>query len=199
MRAQRPVHRRNVSLKAEQTELGPLSGDRIPEEWPGIAGLCRCRQQPEIAGQGLPAPGEAREISAVLPTASGHLLIGTSKRGVLMYDGKRLTVFHPELDRMHVTALAGSDVDLWVGTIDRGIVHFHGGRAEVIGEQQGMPDREVLSIAISGDTTFVGTATGVAGVTTRTASPPVPAGSSSGRRSAYGATWRANTSVSCVV
>lgn len=110
----------------------------------------------------LPASTEAREINAVLPTPSGHLLIGTNKRGVLKYDGKRLTLFHPALDRLHVTAMAGTDSDLWVGTIDRGVVHFHGGEAEWFGDAQGMPDRQVMTIAVSGDTTFVGTATGIA-------------------------------------
>jgi len=110
----------------------------------------------------LPANPEAREINAILPTASGHLLIGTSKRGVLLYDGKRLTVFHTTLDRLHVTALAGADSDLWAGTLNRGVFHFHGGETENFTETQGLPDPQVLSLAVSGGTTFVGTATGVA-------------------------------------
>ncbi len=70
----------------------------------------------------------ARAITAILPTASGHLLMGTKKRGVLVYDGKRISALHPTLERYYVTALAGSESDLWVGTLDRGVLHFHAGQ-----------------------------------------------------------------------
>ena len=110
----------------------------------------------------LPSNPEVRSITSILPTASGHLLFGTGKRGVLVYDGKRIEVLHPLLDSFYVTTLAGSESDLWVGTLDRGVLHFHSGAVEKLSEQQGLPDRQVLSLAISGDTTYVGTATGVA-------------------------------------
>jgi len=110
----------------------------------------------------LPANPDARAVTAILPTASGHLLIGTKKRGVLFYDGKQITLLHPVLDSLYVTALAGSDSDLWVGTIDRGVLHFHGGEVESFAEAGGLPDRQVQSLAISEDTVFVGTPTGVA-------------------------------------
>src|ERR1039457_1754755 len=60
----------------------------------------------------LPASADARTITAILPVASGHLLIGTRKRGVLVYDGKQITVLHPTLDAISVTALAGNESDL---------------------------------------------------------------------------------------
>ena len=110
----------------------------------------------------LPKSADARDINAILPTASGHLLIGTSKRGVLVYDGKRLTIFHPALDRVHATALAGSDSDLWIGTLGHGVLHFHAGETDSFSEAQGLPDPQVLSLAVTGDTAYVGTATGVA-------------------------------------
>jgi ligand-binding sensor domain-containing protein len=110
----------------------------------------------------LPAAAEARQMNAILATASGHLLLGTSKRGVLVYDGKQLVEFHPTLDKLHVTALAGSDSDLWVGTIDRGVMHFHAGQTDSFSEGEGMPDPQVLSLAVAGDKAYVGTATGVA-------------------------------------
>src|SRR5271157_3767481 len=34
----------------------------------------------------LPRDSDARTITSILPTASGHLLMGTKKRGVLLYD-----------------------------------------------------------------------------------------------------------------
>jgi ligand-binding sensor domain-containing protein len=110
----------------------------------------------------LPENADARAITAILPAPSGHLLIGTKKRGVLIYDGKQITVLHSTLDNVYVTALAGSESDLWVGTLNRGVLHFHAGETETFGEGQGLPDPQVLSLAVSGETTYVGTATGVA-------------------------------------
>jgi ligand-binding sensor domain-containing protein len=110
----------------------------------------------------LPVSADARTITCILPVASGHLLIGTKKRGVLVYDGKQITVLHPMLDALYVTALAGSESDLWVGTLNRGVQHFHAGETDSFAEAQGLPDPQVQSLAISGDTTYAGTATGVA-------------------------------------
>ncbi|HEX3353450.1 MAG TPA: two-component regulator propeller domain-containing protein [Terriglobales bacterium] len=110
----------------------------------------------------LPRDADARAITSVLPAASGHLLIGTKKRGVLLYDGVKMTALHPSLSRLYVTTLAGSESDLWVGTLDRGVLHWHGGEAEVFAEEQGLPDPQVQSIAITGDRAYVGTVLGVA-------------------------------------
>ncbi len=110
----------------------------------------------------LPSNGDARAITAILPAPSGHLLFGTKKRGVLVYDGKKITVLHPTLDAVYVTFLAGNESDLWVGTLNNGVLHFHAGATESFSEAQGLPDRQVQSLAISGDTTYAGTATGVA-------------------------------------
>ncbi|MGA2903199.1 MAG: hypothetical protein ABSD98_05190 [Candidatus Korobacteraceae bacterium] len=110
----------------------------------------------------LPATPEARAITAILPVASGHLLFGTKKRGVLIYDGKQISVLHPTLDSLYVTALAGNESDLWIGTLNRGVLHFHAGQTDAFSESEGLPDPQIQSLAISGETTYVGTATGVA-------------------------------------
>jgi hypothetical protein len=110
----------------------------------------------------LPGNADARAITAILPVASGHLLIGTKKLGVLVYDGKQITALHPTLDALYVTALAGNESDLWVATLNRGVLHFHAGETENFAEAQGLPDPQVLSLTISGDTTYAGMATGVA-------------------------------------
>lgn len=109
-----------------------------------------------------PADAEAREITAILPLASGRLLLGTEKRGVLVYDGKRITELHATLGNVHVTELAGNESDLWVGTLDRGVLHWQAGQTEAIGEAQGLPDAQVLSLAVEGERAFVGTPVGVA-------------------------------------
>jgi ligand-binding sensor domain-containing protein len=110
----------------------------------------------------IPAGADVRAMTAILPSSSGHLLFGTKKRGVMVFDGKRITVLHPSLDAVYVTALAGDETDLWVGTLNRGVFHFHAGATESFSETQGLPDPQVQSLAIFGDTTYVGTATGVA-------------------------------------
>jgi ligand-binding sensor domain-containing protein len=109
-----------------------------------------------------PADAEAREITAILPLASGRLLIGTEKRGVLVYDGKQITALHATLANVHVTELAGSESDLWVGTLDRGVLHWQAGQTEAFSEAQGLPDAQVLSLSVDGERTFVGTPVGVA-------------------------------------
>ena len=110
----------------------------------------------------LPDQPEVRSVTAILPVTSGHLLFGTRKRGVLIYDGKKMSVFHPLLAGIYVTALAGSESDFWVGTLDRGVLHFHAGEVETFAAGQGLPDPQVQSLAISGTTSYVGTANGVA-------------------------------------
>src|SRR5207249_1337868 len=62
----------------------------------------------------------------------------------------------------YVQALAGSDVDLWVGTLDGGVRHWHAGTTDVFAEEQGLPDRQVQAITLAGDKAYVGTPLGVA-------------------------------------
>jgi ligand-binding sensor domain-containing protein len=110
----------------------------------------------------LPTGPEARAVTCILPVPSGHLLIGTKKRGVLVYDGKQITTLHPTLGALYVSALAGNESNLWVGTLNRGVLHLHAGQTDSFAEAAGLPDPQVQSLAISGETTYVGTATGVA-------------------------------------
>ena len=109
-----------------------------------------------------PNETEARAITAILPAGAGHLLIGTKRRGVLLFDGQQVAPLHASLAGLYVTTLAGDEADLWVGTLDRGVLHWHAGTIEAFSEDQGMPDRQVQSLAIRGDRVFVGTASGVA-------------------------------------
>ena len=109
-----------------------------------------------------PADADARLVTSLLPLSSGELLIGTRKRGVLVYDGHSLQPFHPTLSALHVTELAGSEADLWIGTQDQGVVHWQAGRAETFTEAQGLPDAQVFSIALANDKAYIGTAVGIA-------------------------------------
>jgi ligand-binding sensor domain-containing protein len=134
----------------------------------------------------LPAQEPYRHLTAVLPLASGRVLLGTAKDGVLVYDGKSIASFHPAFTHLHITTLAGNESNLWVGTVNRGTWHWRDGgieqftanevaQAVTAPEQKGaagpvtagvgravLPDPDVLSIVISGTDTFVGTPMGVA-------------------------------------
>lgn len=109
-----------------------------------------------------PVNPETLSLTAILPGSSGRLLIGTKQRGVLVYDGKTIHQLHPTLDHFYVRALAGTETDLWVGTQDQGVKHWHAGTTETFGEEQGLPDRQVQAITQSGEKTYVGTPAGVA-------------------------------------
>jgi ligand-binding sensor domain-containing protein len=109
-----------------------------------------------------PADREVRSITAILPLPGGPVLFGTKKRGVLLYDGKEIRALHATLSNQYVQTLAGNAVDLWVGTLNSGVLHWHSGTSEIFSEEQGLPDRQVQAIALSGDKTYVGTPLGVA-------------------------------------
>lgn len=140
---------------------GVLSGARQPELLISTVGEGVLAFDGRKFRQIRPSDASARAITAVLPAASGHLLLGTRKRGVMVYDGKRLTSLHRTLGNVSVTDLAGSESDLWVGTLDSGVLHWHGGQTEQFREAQGLPDAQVQSLALSGDDAYVGTALGV--------------------------------------
>jgi hypothetical protein len=70
-----------------------------------------------------PEAAEARVVTAILPMGSGGLLIGTAKRGVLEFDGRSLNQFHPTTANLYITALAGTESDVWIGTPNQGVLH----------------------------------------------------------------------------
>jgi ligand-binding sensor domain-containing protein len=110
----------------------------------------------------LPEANPLRQLTAVLPLPTGRILLGTEKSGVLVYDGTHLTPFHAQLTKLQITALAGDDSSLWAGTLNEGVIHWHAGQADHFAEAEGLPDARVLSLAMDGDRTFVGTPMGVA-------------------------------------
>jgi ligand-binding sensor domain-containing protein len=103
----------------------------------------------------------ARHLTSVLPVSSGRILLGTEKRGVLSWDGQTLSALHPSLAGLPVTVLAGTEADLWIGTIDQGLLHWRAGQLNRFGEKEGMPDSRILSLAVADGQVFAGTALGV--------------------------------------
>lgn len=109
--------------------VGVLTGARRPEvliatEGAGVLAFDGAGFR-EIAGK----TRELRTVTALLPLASGRLLIGTEKLGVLIFDGKTLKPLHPTLNNIYVTALAGDESGLWVGTLNDGLLIWRGSRA----------------------------------------------------------------------
>ncbi len=108
-----------------------------------------------------PRSSAARDVTAVLPLASGDLLIGTRQLGLLLFNGKTLTVFHPTLANLNITALAGDEGDFWVGTRNRGVFHWHAGQIEGFDASSGLPDPQVEAIALAPGKVYVATPVGV--------------------------------------
>ena len=108
-----------------------------------------------------PADRVAGTVRALLPVASGALLWGTD-RGVFRHDGKALQVAHPALERVAVTALAGREEDLYIGTRDAGLWRLHAGQLDRFGEAEGLPDPHVQAVAVAGDLAVAGTPAGAA-------------------------------------
>jgi ligand-binding sensor domain-containing protein len=128
-----------------------------PELWIGTAGEGMLSFDGVRFRHVRPADGRFRDVTSVLGLKVGRVLFGTKKAGVLAFDGKALAVLHESVGGMHVTALAGDETDLWIGTIDRGLLHWRAGQVTFV---EGLPDRHVLSIARDGDVIYAGTRLG---------------------------------------
>ena len=120
----------------------------------------------------LPEDAGARDVTALLPLPSGELLIGTRRRGLLIYRGQTgsdaLESFHPRLASLAITALAADATGFWAGTQDQGVLHWHAGQIDSFEAASGdavssavLPDEHVDAIAVHGNRVFVGTPMGV--------------------------------------
>jgi ligand-binding sensor domain-containing protein len=108
-----------------------------------------------------PMSPAARDITALLPLASGDLLIGTRQLGLLLFDGKTLAVFNPAFANMNITALAGDEGDFWVGTRNRGVFHWHAGQIDSFDGSSEVPDPQIEAIALAKGKAYIGTPVGV--------------------------------------
>jgi len=161
------IYRTGIDLPAAplgQMAVGMLADARQPELLIATFGAGIVCFDDHQFRQIIGSNADVRVITSLLPLGSGRLLIGTAKMGLLIYDGKTLKRFHPTTDNVYVTALAGSEAELWVGTLNDGLLWWHGGQTDRIGEEQGLPDRRVEQIALAGGKAYVGTPMGVAEV-----------------------------------
>ena len=161
------IYRTGIDLPAAplgQMAVGMLTDAKRPELLISTLGAGIVCFDGHLFRQILGTNENARVITSLLPLASGRLLIGTAKLGLLIYDGKTLKRFHTTTNNVYVTSLAGSEAELWVGTLNEGVLWWHGGQTDRIGEEQGLPDRRVEQIALTGGRAYIGTPMGVAEV-----------------------------------
>lgn len=125
------------------------------------AGLLAVSATEEI-DQILPAEAGLRNLTAVLPRSTGEFILGSLHAGVGAYSAGGLRRLDEELAGVQVTALAGGEGDLWVGTVGEGLLRWTGGRIERWGTAELLPDVGVLSLAGDGERLFAGTPAGVA-------------------------------------
>ncbi|MBI4910365.1 MAG: hypothetical protein HY820_42500 [Acidobacteria bacterium] len=110
----------------------------------------------------LPEAAQHRKLTALHALSTGELLLGTEKAGLLAWDGRSLRHYHQSLKGVAVTAIAGAVDSLWVGTLDRGLFFLHAGEISHFDDKSGLPDAHVLTMVVSEDHLYAGTATGVA-------------------------------------
>ena len=112
-----------------------------------------------------PRDPASRDITAILPLASGDILLGTRRAGLLIYDGTTLKLFQPAFANVPITALAGDESDIWVGTRTQGLLHWHAGQLDTIDQASGLPDQQVNDITIGPAGVFAATPLGIAQIT----------------------------------
>jgi ligand-binding sensor domain-containing protein len=145
-----------------QMAVGVASDSHEPELWIATGGEGLLAFNGVTFRQIRASDPAARKLTAVLPLSTGQILLGTEKNGVLVYDGRKLAQFHSELAGVHVTALAGSGADVWIGTLNRGVLHWNAGQVAQFGEAEGLPDNQILALATHADRLYAGTAVGTA-------------------------------------
>src|ERR1035437_9861193 len=158
------IYRTGIDLPAAplgQMAVGMLTDAKRPELLISTLGAGIVCFDGHLFRQILGTNADARMITSLLPLGSGRLLIGTAKLGLLIYDGKTLKRFHTTTNNVYVTSLAGSEAELWVGTLNDGVLWWHGGQTDRIGEEQGLPDQRVEQIALTGGRAYIGTPMGV--------------------------------------
>lgn len=104
----------------------------------------------------------ARKATALLPLGNGRIAFGTERLGVLVFDGRRIAWLHPALRNLHVTALAGDEASLWIGTASQGLFQLRAGELRHWSEAEGLPDAHITAIAIHNGQTYAGTPAGAA-------------------------------------
>ncbi len=158
------IRRYRAGIELPSAELGAIStgilaGSAEPELFVATRGEGLLAFNGARFRQILPADSGLRTVTCVLVLGSGRILLGTERQGLLVFDGRRLAPFHARLKAAHITALAGNDGNIWIGTLENGAFHYHAGQLDEL--LDALPDPQVLSLSVDGDTAYAGTPLGV--------------------------------------
>ncbi len=141
------------------TSVSVRTGVGNPELWIATNGAGVVVYDGNTFRQMLPEDPPLRKVAAMLPLRNGQVLVGTSTAGLYLSDGKSLRIFHPQFAKTQVTALAGDEDQIWIGTRADGAWRWSGGEAVHLTAE--LPDPQVLSIAAHGEKAWIGTPLGV--------------------------------------
>lgn len=125
------------------------------------AGMLAFRADGQI-DQILPVDPALRNLTALLSRATGEIVLGSLHGGVAAYGAGGLRRLDEKLNKVQVTALAGDEGDLWVGTVDEGLLRWTGGRLARWGSTELLPDVRVLALTGDAERLFAGTPAGIA-------------------------------------
>ena len=158
------LHTYRAGIELPPAELGSIAsgliaGSAEPELFIATRGEGLLAFNGTRFNQILPADSGLRVVTSVLVLSSGRLLLGTERQGLLVFDGRRLTPFDARLKAEHITALAGDEGNLWVGTLKSGVFHYRAGQREEL--LAALPDAQVLSLAVGNEWAYAGTPLGV--------------------------------------
>ena len=155
-----------------------VAADRAGNLWLGTwrGGLYRLKNG-ALESQPTPLPTLYFTVRALAFDASGNHGSGNqwigNWAGLFQFDGKRYHHFASEPDSPYrrVSAILFTRTgELWVGTADHGVFHFHDGRPTVPAPPPLLPDSEITSLLEGSDATmWVGTSKGL--VNLRSANP----------------------------
>ncbi len=158
------IHHYRTGMELPPAELGLMAvgiaaGSAEPEIFIATRGEGLLVFNGTSFRQILPRDANLQIVTSVLALGSGRILLGTEARGLLVFDGRRLTPFASRLASTHITALAGNDGDIWIGTLADGLFRDRAGQLEELAAA--LPDPQVLSLAVEGNTCYAGTPLGV--------------------------------------
>jgi len=153
-------------LELPATELGPMAigsaaGSSEPELFRATRGEGLLVFDGRRFRQIRPLKPDDRNLTSVLALSTGRVLLGTEKHGVLVWDGRTIVPLQALLAKQYVTALAGREGDVWVGTLAGGVWHWHAGQLDHFTAPGALADPQVLSLAAANDTVWVGTPLGI--------------------------------------
>jgi ligand-binding sensor domain-containing protein len=133
-----------TGLELPAAELGAVStgiaaGSAAPEVFIATRGEGVLAFNGTSFRQILPNDSTLRIVTSVLVLSSGRI--------------------HARLNAAYITAIAGSDADLWIGTLAGGLFHYRGEQMEDLSPD--LPDPQVLSLTIGKEAVYAGTPLGV--------------------------------------